>query len=276
MKQFYLQLYSLGTDKWTPTRENLTEIARMGYAGIEPCMSDYGGFSAEEFQILLQELGLSCPSSHMKVNEIAPNLEFMAKIGVRYPTVSSHPFSNKEEVLELAELLNENGALAAEYGMKVAYHNHDREFNRFEDLYALEWLIENTDPKKVAFELDCGWCAAAGADPAALLRKYPGRFFGVHVREKGAVTGPGKMTKPGSPSPMQAMSPEEREAFLKKRAEQQKHGVRAGEGLVDWNEIKAIAGETGISLFVVERDSEYDGKSRLDCLADDADFLKKL
>jgi len=276
MEKFYLQLYSLGMGNWTPTRENLTEIARMGYSGVEPCMSDYGGFSAEDFLELLNELGLSCPSSHMKVDEIAPNLEFMARIGVRYPTVSSHPFSTREEVLELAKLLNENGALAAEYGMKVAYHNHDREFNSFDELYALELLIRNTNPETVAFELDCGWCAAAGADPAELLCKYPGRFFGVHVREKGSVTGPGKMTKPGAPSPMQAMSPEEREAFLKKRAEQQKHGVRAGQGLVDWTKIKQIAAQTGIEYFVVERDSEYNGQSRLACLADDANFLRQL
>lgn len=276
MKNFYLQLYSLGTNLWTPTRENLTEIARMGYAGVEPCMSDYGDFTAEEFHALLSELGLTCPSSHMKMDQIAPNLEFMSKIGVQYPTVSSHAFSNEAEVLELACLLNQNGKLAAEYGMKVAYHNHDREFNLISDKYALEWMIENTDENLVAFELDCGWCAAAGADPAALLRKYPGRFYGVHVREKGVVTGPGKMNPPGAPSPMQSMRPEELEAFMNQRAEQQKHGVRAGEGLVDWREIKTIAEQTGIEYFVVERDSQYDGKSRLDCLSDDAEYLKNL
>ena len=67
MERFYLQMYSLGSGCWTPTRENLRAIAAMGYAGIEPCMSDYGGFSAEELWSILQELGLTCPSSHMKM-----------------------------------------------------------------------------------------------------------------------------------------------------------------------------------------------------------------
>lgn len=276
MERFYLQMYSLGSGRWTPTRENLRAIAAMGYAGIEPCMSDYGDFSAEELWSILQELGLSCPSSHMKMEQIAPNLDYLSKLGVRYAVVSSHPFASEEDVLHCAQLLNENGRLAAEYGIRAAYHNHDREFHRFGGQTALERMIQNTDPRYVSFELDCGWCAAAGEDPAALLRRHAGRFFGVHVREKGAVTGPGKLLPPGAPSPMQAMSAAEREAFLARRAEEQKHGVRAGEGLVDWGEIRRIAAETGADCFVVERDSEYDGKTRLECLADDAAFLKNL
>ena len=267
-------MYSLGMNKWSPTKENLREISAAGYSGVEFCMSDYGGFTPEQMIELLKENGLTCPSSHMKMNQIDENLEYMSKIGIKYATVSSHPFSDEDETLKCAELLNENGYKASKYGIKVGYHNHGREFNKIGDCYLLELLIKNTEPQYVSFELDCGWCAAAGANPEEILKKYPERIFGIHVREKGEVEGPGELLKPGQPSPLARMDEKEREAYMKKRLEASKHGVRPGEGLVNWTNIKRLGDESGVEIYVVERDSEFDGKSRMECLKEDAANLK--
>ena len=46
----------------------------------------------------------------------------------------------------------------------------------------LDLLLEQCDPKLVAFELDLAWISAAGQDPLAYFAKYPGRFPMVHVK----------------------------------------------------------------------------------------------
>ena len=44
-------------------------------------------------------------------------------------------------------------------------------------------LIEETDPELVAFELDIAWAYRADVDAAEYIRKYPGRFELIHVKE---------------------------------------------------------------------------------------------
>ena len=46
-----------------------------------------------------------------------------------------------------------------------------------------EELLKLTDPKKVTFELDCGWARVAGHDPVELMQKHPYRFSMLHVKD---------------------------------------------------------------------------------------------
>ena len=47
----------------------------------------------------------------------------------------------------------------------------------------LDYLIQNTDPALVGYEMDIGWVIAGGADPVAYLTKYPNRFISVHIKD---------------------------------------------------------------------------------------------
>src|SRR3546814_4387350 len=51
-------------------------------------------------------------------------------------------------------------------------------------------LVEHTDPALVAFEIDTGWVAAAGHDPIATLKRYPGRFRLIHMKDIASETVP--------------------------------------------------------------------------------------
>ena len=73
-----------------------------------------------------------------------------------------------------AELTNQLGAQAAKHGLQYAYHNHNVEFKKFGGTTAWEMLIAGTDPQQVKFEMDCGWVAAAGYDPAQFLAEVSG------------------------------------------------------------------------------------------------------
>ncbi len=58
----------------------------------------------------------------------------------------------------------------------MTYHNHTQEFLPCEGQYDMS-------PNWVSFELDAGWCAAAGFDPIELVRQYSGRFKLVYIKE---------------------------------------------------------------------------------------------
>ena len=58
-----------------------------------------------------------------------------------------------------------------------------------EGKYLLDWVIENTDPETVAFEIDCGWASAAGVVPQEYIQKHAGRIAAIHIKENNAVIG---------------------------------------------------------------------------------------
>ena len=92
-------------------------------------------------------------------------------------------------------LMNKIGDEANKRGIKFGYHNHNIEFatvagtnQTYED-----FLIENTDPKKVFFELDVYWITVGGQDPVAYLKKYPKRIQALHIKDEYVVGESGKI-----------------------------------------------------------------------------------
>jgi sugar phosphate isomerase/epimerase len=47
----------------------------------------------------------------------------------------------------------------------------------------MDILLTQTDPETVKFELDIFWMQAAGANPVDYLKKYPGRYKLMHVKD---------------------------------------------------------------------------------------------
>lgn len=82
-----------------------------------------------------------------------------------------------------ASAMNVLGARAKASGLRFAYHNHSAEFLDYDGVGAFGELARLTDPTLVAFELDVGWIAAAGYDPAAILAKYADRVALLHVKD---------------------------------------------------------------------------------------------
>ena len=201
METIYLQLYSLGQyGEQHPMKDNLKEVAAMGYDGVEFAGNNYGGMSADELKAELAANHLGCRSVHLSMDQIVPTLPFLKEIGCEYAIVAMHAFSDMEETLDCARQLNEAAKEAAKYGIKVGYHNHPQEFNKLGDKYMLEVLIENTDPENVVFELDCGWATAAGIDAAAFIKQYADRFAAIHVKENSKILFPSSWMKTASRS----------------------------------------------------------------------------
>jgi sugar phosphate isomerase/epimerase len=82
-----------------------------------------------------------------------------------------------------AEAVNRKAAALSPHGITLGYHNHDLEFAPLGKTTGWEILLGELDRDLVALELDLGWVAAAGLDPAVLLRRYKGRVRWVHVKD---------------------------------------------------------------------------------------------
>src|SRR3546814_10532471 len=89
-----------------------------------------------------------------------------------------------------AETLNKTAAALKPHGLRIAHHNHNLEFNPVGDTTGFDLIVEHTDPALVAFEIDTGWVAAAGHDPIATLKRYPGRFRLIHMKDIASETVP--------------------------------------------------------------------------------------
>jgi sugar phosphate isomerase/epimerase len=82
-----------------------------------------------------------------------------------------------------ADLLNRMAKLAHGAGVGFAYHCHPFDFTLVDGKPAFHRLAEWTDPALVDFELDCGWAAAAGFDPAAEINRLGRRCRLLHLKD---------------------------------------------------------------------------------------------
>jgi len=68
--------------------------------------------------------------------------------------------------------MNKIGDEANKRGIKFGYHNHNIEFATLANTGGLyeDFLIANTNPDKVFFEMDVYWISVGGQDPVAYLK----------------------------------------------------------------------------------------------------------
>jgi sugar phosphate isomerase/epimerase len=146
----------------------------------------------------------------------------------------------------IADLLNRLGERLRAAGVQFFYHNHNAEFRPIGKTTPLDILMRNTNPRLVCFELDVGWVAAAGLDPIAVIRKYPGRFRLMHVKDIDAGT--------------------------KANFAFQMVPATVGAGTIDWPRLIPAARAAGITEFFVEQEPPFPGP-RIDAAAASARYL---
>lgn len=132
----------------------------------------------------------------------------------------------------------------------------------------IDVLMRETEPEYVSFELDAGWCAAAGFDPIVFVEQYSGRVKLIHIKESSRVVGPQPpmdfSTLPRDENGAPIFSDE-----LKKTMEElDRINCRAGEGLVDWKALKEAADQNGCQAYIVEREYSVSGNRLNDLKAD--------
>ena len=183
-----LQLYSLRDQCKTDLPGMLKAVSQIGYKGVE--FAGYHGRSAKELRTMLDDNGLVACGTHTPYesvlgDKLKETVEFNRTIGNKFLIVPWMTGKTKEEWLEKAKIFNEAAEKTKPEGMFVGYHSHAHDFEKFGDMSAWDLFFGNTRPE-VIMQLDTSNCREGGADPVAVLKKYPGRARTIHVKANGA------------------------------------------------------------------------------------------
>jgi len=167
----------------------LDTIKKLGVTNIE--FSNLFGKTAAELRKLLDERGMRCTSFGVgypdlvnKTSEVAQNAKTLGASFVRVAWIPHDgPFTIETAKKAIADFNTAGKLLKESFGLTFCYHNHGYEFQPYEKGTYFDYIVANTDPKYVSFELDILWAFHPGADPAELLTMYPKRFKLMHVKD---------------------------------------------------------------------------------------------
>ncbi|MFD3275236.1 sugar phosphate isomerase/epimerase family protein [Aquirufa echingensis] len=199
-----VQLYSVRDDMRKDPQATLNALAEMGYKYVEHANyvnRKFYGWEAKEFRKRLDDLGMKMPSGHTVMGKLhwddAKNdftdlwkytVEDAAVLGqelVISPSIDMGIRKDKNLLLKYMDIFNKSGELCNKFGMRFGYHNHDFEFSeKLEGELLYDIMLNNTDPKLVAQQLDIGNMINGGGVPAEVMKKFPGRFVSMHVKDE--------------------------------------------------------------------------------------------
>ena len=266
----------LGIQLWTikdymekdpaATLERLSEI---GYKHVEGAGYEnrkFYGYQASDFKKLLNDNGLKMQTGHNflgatawdKANndftdEWKNTIEDAASVGMKYvisPGVDESLCKNLDDFKWYMDLFNKTGSLCKKAGLTFAYHNENYEFNHNLDgtrLYDL--LLKMTDKSLVAQQIDIGNMYEPGGRAMDYLKRYPGRFFAMHVKDE----------------VKKDTTTQSREVY---------ESTVLGKGVIDIKNIVAFALKSGTKYLIIEQES-FQNKSSIDCAAEDFKMMKK-
>lgn len=255
-----LALYTLREAMGENPKETLKKVADAGYAYVEDAGYRDGkfyGMEPAEFKEYLNSLGLKPMSTHQRVSSVEDADQAIADVkaaGFKYFVVPSPPrgfFERNRETgttklggqqKEFVEFLNALGEKCKAAGLELLYHNHDFEYKPSEeDVVLIDYLLENTNPEYVNFQMDLYWVTRAGADPLKYFNEYSGRFKAWHVKD---------------------MDSQERFAPV-------------GQGIIDFGKILKQKKEAGMEYYFVEQDRTFDDLEPLEAIKISKEGLKK-
>jgi sugar phosphate isomerase/epimerase len=244
-----LQLYTVRELARKDLDGTLKKAAEMGWRYVQ--WSGMPSLPADQIRAALDKAGLSCIACHTSMESFEKDFD---KEVAFWKTVGNKDVAPggmmKDCTASLAAWINgckrldALGAKLRAAGMRLSFHNHSMEFDKFPDdpRTKHQILMDETKPENLGAELDIAWAHAAGVDVPAYIRKLAGRIQVVHAKD---LVSEGK-----------------------------KHTLMPlGQGSVPWPAVFAAGREAGIEWYVYEQDG---GKGEVfDYVKASYDFLSK-
>ncbi len=227
-----LQLYTVRDPAKQDLAGTLKRVREIGWEYVQ--WSGMPNLPAEKIREALDAAGLKAIAAHVGIEpfekDFETNVQFWKTVGVKDVAPGGMMGDCKADLaawLRGAKRLDALGERLRGAGMRLSYHNHSWEFEKFPEdpRYKLDILLEATKPENLNTELDTAWAFNAGVDPAAYLRKYKGRCPVIHIKDITAA-------KDGKKGELTSL----------------------GQGALDWKGIFAAGREAGVEWFVYEQD----------------------
>ena len=268
-KPLGLQLFTVESELRKDFAGTLRKISAIGYKEVEA--AGFYGKSAVDFRRSIESAGLTLPSCHYSLEELLQHMEeklaFCHELGVRY-IICSFPFvpnpgrfhaDKYYQELRIGmtlddwkwnfDHLNGLGEKIRHAGFQLAYHNHNHEFRELGGALVYDELLRLTDPALVKMEMDVGWIACAGRDPAAYFEKYSQRVELLHVKD--IKQGAPDLSGDGPPS------------------------TELGRGIIDWQKLFAAAKHSAVKHYFVEQEGPFTEMPEFDAIKADFEFASR-
>lgn len=182
-----LQLYSLRDQFKEDVPGTLQLINDWGITKIEG--GGTYGLPMKEFEALLKKNNLDVVSVGASFEDLENDVEKVIvnakSFGAKYVMCAWVPHDDNtwdlKETQQATEVFNKAGKLLKENGLTLAYHAHGYEFRPYKDGTLFDYMAQNATD--FTFELDVYWAQHGGADPLALMKKYPDKFTLMHLKD---------------------------------------------------------------------------------------------
>ena len=261
-----VQLYSIRDDMKADPLGSLKKLAAMGYKNVEHANyidRKFYGYTATEFRKVLNDLGLKMPSGHTVMrkdhwdnskNDFTDawkwTVEDAAVMGqqiVISPWLDESLRKNYDDMKRYMDVFNKSGELCKKSGMRFGYHNHSFEFSEeLNGMKIFDIILQNTDPKLVVQQLDIGNMYNAGARALDVMKKYPGRFESMHVKDE----------------------------IKASKGHEPYESTILGVGLIPVKEVIELGRKSGTKHFIIEQES-YQQKTAMQSVDEDLKIMKK-
>lgn len=202
-KDISLQLYSLRDDIKKDYVGTIKKAGEMGFTSVEAAGYGDGKFygkSPEEFKADIEAAGMKVLSSHTAKSLSEKELtskDFSESLKWWDEAIKAHkaagmkyivaPWMDVPKTLKdlqtYCEYYNEIGKRCKENGISFGYHNHAHEFQKVEDKVMYDYMLENTNPEYVFFQMDVYWVVRGQQSPVDYFNKYKGRFALLHIKD---------------------------------------------------------------------------------------------
>lgn len=223
------QLYTLREFLKTPEdiAKSMKKVREMGYQAVQ--VSGIGPIEPAALKRIMDDEGLTICATHVAFNRLRDETQAVIDEHKLWEcevvAIPSLPveYRSGEGYLQFAKEASELGKKFADAGIKLAYHNHAFEFERYGDRSGLEILFAESDPKYLEAEIDTYWVQAGGADPAVWIRRLKDRQTVIHLKD---------------------MTIKENKPIF----------AEVGEGNMNWSAILEACKEANIRWYIVEQD----------------------
>ncbi|MDF2540498.1 MAG: sugar phosphate isomerase [Herbinix sp.] len=167
----------------------LKKIKNLGFDGVE--FLGFFGKDPKEISLKLKELNLTAIGNHVDYEEFKKDTDGVIsshkELGCNYITITG---PNKQLLPDSTVIdtyikdVTRIGKLCKDSGITLLYHNHDHELKyNIGESYLLEEILDRVPAEILSYEIDLGWIAIGGGDPAYFLDKYQKRCPIIHLKD---------------------------------------------------------------------------------------------
>jgi sugar phosphate isomerase/epimerase len=183
-----LQLYSLRNEMKVDPIKYHQLISEWGISALEG--GDGYGMSDTEYAKLLadnnlQVIGVGADYDQL-TKDMQPIIDQAKKYGAKYAICYSIPHKDGpisiEEIKIATALFNAAGEELKKEGITFLYHPHGYEFAKNGKEVAFDYMLNHA--KNFSFNMDVYWVKMGGGDPLEIMKKHPGKFPILHLKDR--------------------------------------------------------------------------------------------